>query len=78
MQAQDLAINLKDGLASFVHDGRVFTDMEELLADHVAHRVISLCGPTSEICMISHSLEGTKQVVSSTSYLSRWFKSSSA
>src|SRR5262252_6926017 len=38
MQAQDLAIDRKDWLASFVHDGRIFTEMEELLADHVAHR----------------------------------------
>jgi hypothetical protein len=34
MQAQDLAIDLHDGLASFVHDGRVFTEKEQLLADH--------------------------------------------
>ncbi len=42
MQAQDFAINLKDGLASFVHDSRVFTETEELLADYVAHGVTSL------------------------------------
>ena len=46
MQAQDLTIDLKDGLASLVHNGRVFTETEELLADHVAHLIISLCEPT--------------------------------
>ena len=45
MQGQDLAINLKDRLASFVQDGRVFTNTKELLADDIAHRVISLCEP---------------------------------
>ena len=46
MQAQDLAIDLHDRLASFVHNSRVFTETEELLADHIAHRVTSLYGPT--------------------------------
>jgi len=42
MQAQNLAIDLKDGLASFVQNSRVFTDMKELLTDDIAHRVTSL------------------------------------
>src|SRR6266704_6889981 len=46
MHAQDLAINLKDGLASFVHNNPASTETEELLADCIAHRVISLCRPT--------------------------------
>jgi len=57
MQRQDLSIDLKDGLASLVHDGRVFTNTEELLADHIAHRVFSLY-KSSEICMALYDLEG--------------------
>ncbi len=33
---QDLAIDQHDGLVGFVHDGLVFTEMEQLLPDHRA------------------------------------------